>query len=61
MKHTTKQIKYTYGLKMRGPTTCEKPISHEEAVQIWNKGGMFDVVEKDTWVDFQEVSANDMW
>ncbi len=61
MRHTTKQIKYTYGLKFRGPTTCEKPISHEEAMRIWSKNGMFDVVEKDTWVDFQEVSANDMW
>ena len=61
MKHTTKQIKYTYGLKFRGPTTCEKPISHEEAMRIWSKGGMFDVREHEDWVDFQEVSGNDMW
>ena len=61
MKHTTKQIKYTYGLKFRGPTTCEKPISHEEAMRIWSRNGMFDVREHEDWVDFQEVSGNDMW
>ena len=61
MRHTTKQIKYTYGLKFRGPTTFEKPISHEEAMRIWSKNGMFDVREYDDWVDFQEVSGNDMW
>ena len=61
MKHTTKQIKYTYGLKFRGPTTCEKPISHEEAMRIWSRNGMFDVREHEGWVDFQEVSGNDMW
>ena len=61
MKHTTKQIKYTDGLKFRGPTTCEKPISHEEAMRIWSRNGMFDVREHEDWVDFQEVSGNDMW
>ena len=61
MKHTTKQIKYTYGLKFRGPATCEKPISHEEAMRIWSRNGMFDVREHEDWVDFQEVSGNDMW
>lgn len=61
MKHTTKQIKYTYGLKFRGPTTYEKPISHEEAMRIWSRNGMFDVREHEDWVDFQEVSGSDMW
>ena len=61
LKTTDKPIKYTYGYKYRKPTTCLKPITLEEAIQIVRSQSLLDVDERDDFIDMNAYDGNDMW
>lgn len=58
---TTKDIKYTYGLGYRNPTTNHKPISKEEAIRIVETESLLDVTEYEDYIHLNAYSCNDMW
>lgn len=59
--NTDKELKYTYGLSFRNPTTHKKPISKEEALRIIDTKGMLDIDEYEDWIHLNAFSDNDMW
>ena len=59
--NTDKELKYTYGLSFRNPTTHKKPISKEEALHIIDTKGMLDIDEYEDWIHLNAFSDNDMW
>ena len=59
--NTDKELKYTYGLSFRNPTTHKKPISKEEALRIIDTEGMLDIDEYEDWIHLNAFSDNDMW
>ena len=61
INETDKEIKYTYGLSYRHPTTYKKPVSKEEAVRIVNKESLLDATEYDDYIHLNAFSGNDMW
>jgi hypothetical protein len=62
LRNTDKPIKYTYGLGYRNPTTHNKPVSLQEALDIVEKEfGMLDVEEHPKYVHLNAYSENDMW
>lgn len=62
LSKTKRPILYTYGLKYRNPTTKDKKITNEQAVNYFKSGGMIDVDATDPNVIYMnEYSANDMW
>lgn len=61
LKSTKKPIVYTYGYKYKSPTTFEVPISPEKAIEICSTNGLVTIKEKDTVIDVNAFSANDMW
>ena len=58
---TTKEIKYTYGLSFRNPTTNKKPITKEEALEIIDKESLLDINEYEDYILLNAFSSNDMW
>lgn len=60
LEKTDKVIKWTFGFKFRNPTTYEIPISNEKAIKLFKENSLTDVTEKDTWIDFEQYSSNDM-
>lgn len=62
LRNTDKPIKYTYGLGYRNPTTHNKPISLQEALDIVEREwSMLDVDERPKYVHLNAYSENDMW
>lgn len=62
LRSTDKPIKYTYGLGYRNPSTHNKPISLQEALDIVEREwGMLDVDERPKYVHLNAYSENDMW
>lgn len=62
IENTTKQIKYTYGLGYRNPTTHNVPVTKDRAFEILkDHWGMLDIVEYDDYVHMNAYSSNDMW
>lgn len=61
IKTSNKPCKYTYGFKYRGPSTYEVPISASKAIEYINKSYLIDVEERDSFIDVNEYSNNDMW
>ena len=59
--NTDKELKYTYGLSFRNPSTHKKPISKEEALRIIDTKGMLDIDEYEDWIHLNAFSDNDMW
>ena len=58
---TSKELKYTYGLGYRGPTTHKKPIDKNEAIHIIDTESLLDITEYEDWIHLNAYSANDMW
>lgn len=58
---TDKPIKYTFGLKMRNPTTNNVEISNEEALNKFDANGLSDVTEYTDYIDFNQYSGNDLF
>lgn len=58
---TDKELKYTYGLGYRNPTTHKKPIDKEEALRIVDTASLLDITEYEDWIHLNEFSSNDMW
>lgn len=61
IKTTDKQIRYTYGLGYRNPTTYLEPVSKERALQIVDTQGLLDATEFDDYLHLNAYSENDMW
>ena len=61
IEKTDKPIRYTYGLKYRNPTTCNVPVSKEQALQIVDTQSLLDAKELDDCLDLNAYSGNDMW
>ena len=61
IKNTKKPIKYTYGFAYRDPTTRNKPVSVEEAIEIVRKQSLLDADERDDYIHLNAYSSNDMW
>ena len=59
--NTDKPLKYTHGLKFRGPATYNKPIDKEEAIRIIDKGDFLDITEYDDYIHLNTYSDNDLW
>lgn len=59
--NTNKELKYTYGLGYRGPTTHKKPIDKVEAFRIIDTESLLDITEYEDWIHLNAYSANDMW
>ena len=60
LKRTKKPFRYTYGIEYRNPTTNGKPLTRKEAVSMFKRTGM-DVTERETYIDMNDYSDNDMW
>ena len=58
---TEKELKYTYGLTFRNPTTNKKPITKEEALQIIDRESLLDINEYEDYILLNAFSSNDMW
>lgn len=58
---TKKEIKYTYGLGFRHPTTYYKPISQTEAIEIINTMSLLDIDEYEDYIHLNAYSSNDMY
>ena len=61
IEKTDKPIRYTYGLKFRGPTVMNVPVSKERALQIVDSQSLRDAKELDDCLDLNAYSGNDMW
>lgn len=62
LQRTNRQIIYTYGLEYKNPTTHRVPITKEDALHIWNRGGFVEVdALNPEYIHIKEYSANDMW
>jgi len=61
VRETEKEIKYTFGLGYRNPTTHNKPISKEEAMAIIDRESLLDAKEKEECLHLNAYSDNDMW
>ena len=61
IEKTDKPIRYTYGLKFKGPTTMNVPVSKEKALQIVDSQSLLDAKELDDCLDLNAYSGNDMW
>ena len=59
--NTDKELKYTYGLSYRKPTTYKKPIDREEALNIVATESLLDITEYEDWIHLNGYSSNDMW
>lgn len=61
LQDTDKKILYTFGLKFRQPTVYEIPIKNSEALKLFLKNSLNDVVEYEDYVDFNQYSTNDLY
>lgn len=61
IEKTDKPIRYTYGLKFKGPTTMNVPVSKEQALEIVDSQSLLDAKELDDCLDLNAYSGNDMW
>jgi len=61
LQDTDKKILYTFGLKFRQPTVYEIPIKNSEALKLFLKNSLNDVVEYEDYVDFNQYSSNDLY
>lgn len=61
LQNTNKKILYTFGLKFRQPTVYEIPIKNSEALKLFLKNSLNDVVEYEDYVDFNQYSSNDLY
>lgn len=61
INNTEKELKYTYGLGYRNPTTNHKPISKEEAIKIIERESLLDITEHEAYIHLNAYSSNDMW
>lgn len=61
IEDTDKDIKYTYGLAMRGPTTHNKPISKIEAIEVIDRVALLDATEYEDYLHLNAYIGNDMW
>lgn len=61
ISESNKPCKYTIGLRMRRPTTLDKPITKQEALTIIDKESWLDITEYDDYFSLNSFSANDMW
>lgn len=61
VRSTNKKILYTVGFKYRNPTTCEKPVTVEEALGIIERESLLDAREGNDYIELQAYSANDMF
>lgn len=61
LQTTKKEIRYTYGLKFRNPTTYEVPIDNSKALELFLKNSLNDVVEHENYIDFNQYSSNDLY
>ena len=59
--NTDKELKYTYGLGYRRPTTHKKPIDKTEAFHIIDTESLLDITEYEDWIHLNAYSDNDMW
>ena len=59
--NTDKDLKYTYGLGYRNPTTHKKPIDKAEALKIVANESYLDITEYEDWIHLNGYSSNDMW
>lgn len=58
---TEKPFKYTNGLAYRNPTTHNKPITREFAMEILTKEDFLVITEHDDYVHLNTYSSNDMF
>lgn len=61
IESTDKDIIYTHGLKFRRPTTYEVPIDKQRALEIINNYSLLGAREKETYIELNTYSGNDMW
>ena len=61
LQDTDKKILYTFGLKFRQPTVYEIPIKKSEALKLFLKNSINDVVEYEDYVEFNQYSSNDLY
>jgi hypothetical protein len=59
--NTEKPIRYTHGLKFRGPATYNVPISKEKALNIIEKNNALDAKELDDVIDLNTYTDSDLW
>lgn len=57
---SNKEIRYTYGLAYKNPTTYKVLISKNEAFDIINKESMLDATEFEDYLNLNAYSANDL-
>lgn len=56
-----KPIKYTHGLGYRRPTTHNKPITKDEALEIIEKESLIDIRESEAGIHINTYSGNDLF
>lgn len=58
---TQKKIRYTHGLRFRGPRICDVPIDKDEALIIVDEYALIDANETERFLDINTYSSNDMF
>ena len=61
MVETAEDIRYTYGLGYRGPSTNRVPITKERALEIIKTESLLDADDEKGYLHLNAYSANDMW
>lgn len=59
--NTDKKIRYTHGLRFRGPRICDVPTDKNEALRIVEEYGLIDANETEQFLDINTYSSNDMF
>lgn len=59
--NTDKEIRYTYGLAYRHPTTYKVPITKEKALYYAEHESLLDADEYDDYLHLNAYSSNDMF
>ena len=61
IENTNKEIRYTFGLEYRNPTTHKVLMSKEKALDIVKNESRLDAEEFDTYLHLNAFSDNDLW
>lgn len=62
LKRTKRRLLYTHGLGYRNPTTHNKPITLEQALQVIKENSWFDIdATHDDYIHINTYSDNDMY
>lgn len=61
VENTDKEIRYTYGLGYRNPTTNRELITKDRALEIIASESFLDADEEDEYLHLNAFSANDLY